>query len=417
MKILLVNPNRYRTPPVPPLALEYLQVAISRTRHESRVLDLCFSQDVEADVRGALGEFQPDAVGLTVRNVDTVLMENNQFFLDEIRELVGLFKTAGIPVIAGGVGFTFVPEGVRDYLGADYGVLGPGEKALPVLLDRLERATVPTGTILNGWEDGIDPDAPTVREMVVDYATYLREGGLLGFETQKGCFARCPYCSEGQGRVLFKNPARIVEELQHLTERGFRDFHLCDAEFNQDLDHCHAFLESLLRSGVELRWTAYMKTEPYDAELFRRLRASGVHLITVSHPTGNRGLEHLTEIRRLTRQYDIRLAVDYLCGLPGDTLESVRRSIEQLRTLEPDTVGVNSAFRLYPNLPTTKQILAKPDCHSQLYGAREGLPECVRPVFYREITPQQLRRSSVRTLASESKVSNARPTTSGCRWV
>ena len=25
MKILLVNPNRYRTPPVPPLALEYLK--------------------------------------------------------------------------------------------------------------------------------------------------------------------------------------------------------------------------------------------------------------------------------------------------------------------------------------------------------------------------------------------------------
>ena len=142
-----------------------------------------------------------------------------------------------------------------------------------MLLDRLERATVPTGTILNGWEYGIDTDAPTVREMVVDHAAYLREGGLLGFETQKGCFARCPYCSEGQGRVLFKNPTRIVEELQHLTERGFRDFHLCDAEFNQDLDHCHAFLESLLRSGVELHWTAYMKTEPYDAELFRLLQS------------------------------------------------------------------------------------------------------------------------------------------------
>ena len=73
---------------------------------------------MEADVRGALADFQPDAVGLTVRNVDTVLMENNQFFLDEIRELVGLFKTAGVPVSAGGAGFSFVPEGVRGLFGS-----------------------------------------------------------------------------------------------------------------------------------------------------------------------------------------------------------------------------------------------------------------------------------------------------------
>ena len=50
MRILLVNPNRYRTPPTPPLALEYLQAAISRTRHESALLDLCFSATVVADV-------------------------------------------------------------------------------------------------------------------------------------------------------------------------------------------------------------------------------------------------------------------------------------------------------------------------------------------------------------------------------
>lgn len=391
MKILLVNPNRYRTPPVPPLALEYLHAAIARTRHESRVLDLCFSRDVLADVRAAIDRFSPHIAGVTVRNVDTVLMENNEFFLDEIRELVRFLRSLGIPVAAGGVGFSFMPDEVRDYLGADYGILGPGEKALPLLLDQLERRAIPRGTILNGWECGIDADAPTEREIVVDHAVYLQEGGLLGFETQKGCLARCSYCGEGRGQVLFKAPQRVVEELRGLAQGGFRDFHLCDAEFNQDLEHCYAFLEALLRADVELRWTAYLKTEPYAARLFELLHASGVHLITVSHPTGDRGLDHLQEIRRLTAKQGIRLAVDYLCGLPGDTLESVRSTIARLRSLEPDTVGVNSALRLYPQLPVTGRILSDPASSAHIDDRAKGLPGCVRPVFFRQLTAEQLR--------------------------
>jgi hypothetical protein len=391
MRILLVNPNRYRTPPTPPLALEYLDAALSQTRHECRVLDLCFSEDVAADVRETVAAFRPDVVGLTVRNIDTVLMPNNVFFLDEIRAVVERIRSSGLPVIAGGAGFSFAPEDVRDYLGVDFGVAGPGERALPALLDRLERETVPRGTIVDGWRYGVDLNASTRRAGVVDYTSYLREGGLLGFETQKGCLARCPYCREGQGRVMFKNPVRVVEELRDLAHRGWCDLHLCDTEFNQDLAFCHALLQALVHSKLELRWAVYMKTTPYDEALFRLMRAGGVHLITISHPTGPRGLEHLGEIRRLTRKYEIRLAIDYLCGLPGDTLESVRRTIAELRRIQPDTVGVNSALRLYPGLALTDRILTDPQLRVALTKPVGQPHDCVQPVFWQQITPEQLR--------------------------
>lgn len=390
MRILLVNPNRYRTPPTPPLALEYLQAAISRTRHESALLDLCFSATVVADVQAAVATFRPEVVGLTVRNIDTALSPNNVFFLDEIRAVVEQFQALGRAVIVGGAGFSFAPESVRDFLGADYGVSGPGERALPALLDRLENETVPRGTIVDGWSHGIDVAASTRRAGVVDYAAYLREGGVLGFETQKGCLAHCPYCREGGGRVVFKDPARIVEELQDLARRGLRDFHLCDTEFNQDVAHCHAFLNALIHSSLDLRWAAYLKTAPYDEELFRLMRASGVHLITVSHPTGPRGLEHLNTIRRMTHKHNIRLAVDYLCGLPGDTLESVRYSVAELRRIGPDTVGVNSALRLYPGLALTDRILADPQLRPALSQPVSRPIDCLRPVFCQHITVQQL---------------------------
>jgi radical SAM superfamily enzyme YgiQ (UPF0313 family) len=238
MKILLVNPNRYRTPPVPPLALEYIQSALRESGHESRILDLCFSPDPRAALREEIARFRPGIAGVTVRNIDAVIFHNNEFFLEGIRDLTGVLKEEGIPVVLGGAGFSFSPREVLEYLGADWGITGPGEAALPLLLDRCAAGPLPRGAILNGWDHRPDPGRRvTGRGTEVDYPRYVAEGGLAGFETQKGCSGSCPYCAEAGCPVLQRDPGRVVEELDSLAALKITDFHLCDSEFNQDLGY------------------------------------------------------------------------------------------------------------------------------------------------------------------------------------
>lgn len=102
MKLLLINSNRYHTPPVPPLALEYLENAVRYSRHECRILDLCFADDPLEVLDREIDSFSPDITGITVRNIDTVIFENNVFFLDDIKLLADRIKTNGIPIVLGG---------------------------------------------------------------------------------------------------------------------------------------------------------------------------------------------------------------------------------------------------------------------------------------------------------------------------
>jgi len=390
VKILLINPNRYRTPPVPPLGLEYLENALSYTQHECRICDLCFSADPLAVLQSEIDRFTPDVAGVTVRNIDTVIASNNVFFLDDIKCVVDHLKMHGIPVIAGGMGYSFIPDGILAYLGADWGVRGPGERAIVHMLDLLELEPPPVGTVFDGWAFGFDSEKPVKRGSSVDYERYIKEGGLVGFETQKGCKERCSYCCEGSEKVIFRSPQRIVEELGMLAERGFTDYHLCDTEFNQDLSFCHAFLETLINKGPAIRWTLYMKSSPYDEDLFRLLAQSGAYLITLSIPTGEDGLVHAREITRLAKKYVIKIAVDMLVGLPGETLESVKRNIEALRDIQPDTAGVNSTLRLYPG-DLSRSIFTSEEYRNYLSGAVQDNPDCIRPVFYSHITVDNLR--------------------------
>jgi len=391
MKILLINPNRYHTPPVPPLALEYLENAIRLSEHECRICDLCFEDDPAHALDTAIDEFTPDIAGLSIRNIDTVLFENNIFFLDDFKGYVSQLKKKGVPLILGGAGYTFIPGGILEYLNADYGIEGPGERALVTALDMLEAGTLDTGTVIDGWEAGIDPDMPVLRGKSIDLAHYIKKGGLAGFQTQKGCLGHCHYCGEGVGQVFHRSPESIVNELNVLAKQEITDYHLCDAEFNQDLAFCHAFLEHLIEHGPKISWALYMRTGPYDERLFELLKKSGAIMLTISVPTGPDSIANAGKMIALAKKYELSVAVDLLLGFPGDTFDSVRADIEQMRSVAPDTVGVNATLRLAPSLPVTKTIMASKEHREHLAGKISDNPELILPVFYNHITVEMLK--------------------------
>jgi len=327
-----------------------------------------------------------------VRNIDTVLYENNEFFLDDIAVLVKKVKERGIPVMLGGAGFSFAPAEILAYLDADWGISGPGEQALPQFLDRFETAPPLQGTIIDGFAAGIDPYLEQPRGSAVDYQRYLSSRALAGFETQKGCMGTCPYCLEcNRNMLIFRNAHAVVAEIRQLADRGISDFHLCDTEFNQNLTHCKTFLHTLIDAGLSIEWSLYMRSWPFDEELFRLLARSGANLVTLSLPTGEDWLNRTQKLIRHARDNGIKLAIDLLVGFPWQTRDNVTQIIDSLRSFEPSTVGINSIFRLLKGLPLTRHVMSSPVHRAHLLGAVDDNPDFLRPVFYRWLDTDMLR--------------------------
>ena len=64
-----------------PIGLAYLAAHVDEAQHDLEVLDLMFSSDAVSDVNEAVRRFEPDLVGLSIRNLD------NQSFLNPISHL------------------------------------------------------------------------------------------------------------------------------------------------------------------------------------------------------------------------------------------------------------------------------------------------------------------------------------------
>jgi radical SAM superfamily enzyme YgiQ (UPF0313 family) len=397
MRLLLVNPNRYRQPPTPPVGIEYLVAPLRRAGHDPHLLDLCFADDPAAALMQSVDELAPDLVGFTVRNVDTVLYHTNQFFLDQIAALTGVARAAGIPVLIGGSGVATMPDAIRSYLGADCAVNGPAEAALPFMLNALTSDRSKPPALVNGWATPPDPTERHPRGRLIDYAPYLDAGARFGFETQKGCRGRCIFCTEAARPILPRDPAAVADEITALVELGADQLFCCDSEFNQALPHCKAFLHELLARGLSIDWTLYMKPVPHDAELFELLARTGCTSITLSADTVSLyGPEpayaetDLASVVELTQCTGIKLAIDLTVGLPGEPGDAPARAIELFRRHRPAIVGVNAYLRLYPAATMTALVMSDPGLRAHVEPHHhDGF---IQPVHYHHLDDDALER-------------------------
>ena len=96
MRVMLVYSNRSRIlEPVPPIGLSYIATATREAGHEVRFVDLMVSGDYGAELRGALAEFNPEVVGISVRNIDNVVPQRVTWHLGEIAPMIETIRKAG----------------------------------------------------------------------------------------------------------------------------------------------------------------------------------------------------------------------------------------------------------------------------------------------------------------------------------
>jgi radical SAM superfamily enzyme YgiQ (UPF0313 family) len=411
-RVLLVSANEMR-PPVGPIALDYLACALRASGFEPHLCDLAWEADRDSALQAALNDADPVLVGLTVRNTDDCYMAGQYSCLDNARAVARAIHTlTDAPLVVGGVGFSVMPEELVPLLGADFGVAGEGEAALPSLAQALSDGKDPrgipglvfcdeSGSIRRNPPQFMDLASfdPSARDLI-DNARYWQEGGQGGFETKRGCDRRCIYCADplSKGRVCrLRDPQSVAREVASLAEQGVVHLHTCDAEFNVPRSHALAVCEAIAHRGLgeRVRWWAYCAPAHFDDELARAMCAAGCVGVNFGADHGcdvqlaRLGRDHraadLERAASLCRTLGIACMFDLLLGAPGDTREGIRTTLELMRRLEPTRVGISLGVRVYPGTPLAEEVIRGPlAAQPGLSGNLTDNDDLTRPVFFLE---------------------------------
>ncbi|WP_454888855.1 B12-binding domain-containing radical SAM protein [Sphingobium indicum] len=395
MDVGLINFNKRGVsepgvPPVPPIGLEYLADDLRAAGHEVSLLDLCFVP--REDRPDAIADFahHKEFVGVTFRNMgtDCLLLEGEQFYVPELETVVREIRAASkAPIVLGGQGYSIFPQKTLEYVGADYGISGPGELALVKLLDSYHSTA--RGSVLHGPAN----TEITRARSLIDYNRYFENGGSAAIQTRNGCPFPCGFCIESKKTLYRRNVDRIIEELRTLKSLGATFVFFADPEFNNHLRQAELVCDALIEADLGLTWSCYLNTIPMTQSFAHKLKAAGCVQPCVSMVSGCNDVlkafdthfstEDIRRTAEMLHNAGVEFTVDILVGGPGDTAATVAGTYKLMEEIRPSVVGANLGIRLFPTTPFGKAILnGKYDTVGRLYGATHDNPDFYKPIFY-----------------------------------
>lgn len=362
-RLLMISTNLMDDPyPVYPLGANIVASAVRKAGHEVRLVDLMV--DGENGLSEALVDFKPDYIAFSMRNVDNVNFSQPQSFIFQYKGLIEKFKSSfNVPIILGGSAYTIFPVEFLEFLGADYGIIGPGEVSLPQLLDDLERKNPPQNRIIQGKIDLSGENAYYLNREERLAQFYLNKGGMLNVHTKRGCPHRCLYCSypslEGN-RYLFRRPEAVVDEITYLVANYGADFiFFTDSVFNDRDNQYLLIMEEMARRGLSVPWTCYMRPARFHDDEIELMKRTGLYSVewgsdcasdrTLEGMGKNLTWEQVRQSHNLFAKHGIPGSHFIIFGGPGETEDTVREGIENLAELNDAVIFGGIGVRIFPN--------------------------------------------------------------------
>jgi radical SAM superfamily enzyme YgiQ (UPF0313 family) len=340
-----------------PLAAGYLKL-FTQNRGLDRFFDIQIFPAEKANTQGdralvaALAEHDPWLVGFTcyVWNIERTL-----WIARELKKL-----RSEVRVILGGPEITPDNEWVLQTADYDFAVIGEGEQTFAELLGGLLENETPLVAIPGLY---VHPSPRAANRGLVQrpaFRTPLPDLNLLGspylagildaaeeqlllLETTRGCVFKCKFCYypksyDGQYYLSRQN---ILANLHHAGEYGVREVFLLDPTMNQRKDFAD-FLRVLIEGNPEQRFSYFgeLRAEGITDEIARLLQEANFTEVEVGlqsiDPEAQKKMDRKNNLKAFERgvramlNHGIAVKVDLIVGLPGDTVESVRRGLHYL---------------------------------------------------------------------------------------
>ena len=348
--------------PVYPLGPAMVGTALRRAGHDVRWFDALRHAAPAEALAAAIADADPEAVLLSIRNIDNAAFPNPSRHFEDHLELARVIRErTRAPFVLGGSAFSLMPDAFLAYLGADAGVVGEGEAAACELIGALARGeTLPR----IHRAPRLEPPFLAPDRDLFDAAWYYRSGGLANVQTKRGCALRCSYCTyptlEGS-RIRAEEPGDVVDQLAAIRASGIDHVFIVDAVFNRPESHAAAICEEILRRGLEISFTGYFAPQGDLAELPALLARAGCTAVelgtdSLSDPVlerlgkGFTAAEAMAYSRRLGAA-GIKQCHNLIFGCPGETDATIAESVTRMDALAPTAVIAMIGLRVFEGTP------------------------------------------------------------------
>lgn len=180
----------------------------------------------------------------------------------------------------------------------------------------------------------------------------------------RGCPFNCIFCQWPQvmyGRKYrLRSPKNIVEEIEYdlklFPQLKKGEFFFEDDTFTINKERAFLICEEIQKRNLKITWSANARPDIYDLKLFKEMRKCGCRELLVGFESGsqvildnikkNLEVEQSYKFIEVVKKAGIKVHGCFVLGLPGETKETIKETVDFALNLGVDTLQFSAAIPL-----------------------------------------------------------------------
>ena len=401
-RIVLISCNTTREPyPVYPLGMTMIADAARAKKHQVFEWDMLISKSSFDELSDFIYKNQPDIVGLSLRNIDSVNFNQQESYISAYQAIAEhIRKITDAKIILGGSAFTILPDEMMSAIDADYGIIGEGEQTFCNLIEQIESGNPIQNRIIHSNNPLDGEEIITAGRNIEFAAYYLKKGGMLNIQTKRGCPHRCAYCSYPvlEGRVYRQRPVKeVVDEIEMLINKYNAEYYaITDSVFNDATNDYLLTAEELVRRNISTPWMCFLRPDNFKINEVKLLKRAGLSSIewgtdcasdtTLAGMQKDFTWDQVVDSNNLFASEDVANGHFIIFGGPGETEKTVKEGLVNISALENSVVFGSIGVRIFPQTKIYERAL-----NEKIINGETNLLE---PVYYfsQDVDHDQLHR-------------------------
>lgn len=371
MKVLLLNPPPYQKGPFvkegrcqsradpefwPPITLSIIASLIRNEGYEIRLVDATVENHSESDLIDLYRDFSPDII---IHNSTTATFYDDlhaaEIAKGELNKVINVFF---------GTHVTALPEESLKNKAIDIVIRNEPEYSALETVKAIDSGKGLGGVKGISYRKGSEVVSNDDREFVENlddlpfpardllkneyYKVPMKNRPYTIIRTSRGCPFRCTFCTS---RLYYGNRWRtrtaksVIEEIREIKKMGINDIFFNSDTFTLRKDFVMDLCRMLKEENLEIKWFCNSRVDTIDREMAKVMKESGCWLIAFGVESGNpeilknvkKGitLGKARETIKMVNNLGIESIVYFIFGLPGETRETIRNTIDFAKECNP----------------------------------------------------------------------------------
>ena len=372
---------------VPPLGITYVAAILERAGIEVKIIDCAVGISFDDLFEMILGEHS-DVIGITST---TPAFINAKKIASFVRE-----KRPEVKILIGGIHVSALPDETMKTGLFDIGVIGEGEITIEQLFRNFKnKEFVGLGKIRGicyknkdeicenenqGFINDLDSIPLPARHLLPHPKYYqptpasCRRVPYAVMITSRGCPTQCTFCDRkvfGE-RYRMRSVPNIFMEIEDVVSKyGVREIRFFDDTFTVSKKRIFDVCDEFEKRKLNLTWTCLSKVSNADGSLLKRMKKAGCWQVLYGFESGDDRMLKLLKkgntveknIRaiRLTKEAGLEVRGDFIVGTPGETNESLEKTVQFAIDMKLDYAHFNKfvplpGTELYRNLTASGHV-------------------------------------------------------------